>query len=311
MVDGKASTSINYQPSTINTFAIWLSRQRWLPYKTRRSVLKQLCPAMLRDFPFEADFFENGSGLRFRGNIVNYIDRLVYFCGAHEKYMLRFLRDYAENLRRTGQERITFIDIGANAGNHTLFMAGLADEVHAFEPFPRVRAQLEDNLRLNRIGNVRVHPFGLSHENASLPFYEGPEANLGAASFQASHKEDNRYLGNMQVRRGDEVAQELGIRAGIIKADVEGFEKFVLEGLRETIRRDRPLIIIELSSTTRATLDGEAAFRALFPERYRFCYFSMGKYDSGRYALKPFDYALTPKIEDVIACPEEKLGLLL
>jgi len=323
-------------------FSEAISRQRWLPYKTRRSIIKRLHPTMLRDFSFETEFFGRGSHMRFRGNIVNYIDRLIYFCGAHEKYMLCLLRDYlssplrgeqmSASRRRSanrggdtphgsrgvqehlhspalpqGESNITFLDIGANAGNHSLFMAKLVAHVHAFEPYPRVREQLEDNLALNQITNITVHPFGLGNENAVIPFYAAPDSNLGAASFRQEHKDDNYYLGDMQIRCGDEVVAECGIKADIIKADVEGYEKFVLEGLQKTLRRDRPLLIIELSTTTRDTIGSAAAFAALFPERYRFYYFSSGNFNTGRYRLKPFEYAMMPKIQDVIACPEEKL----
>ncbi|MGE0754505.1 MAG: FkbM family methyltransferase, partial [Alphaproteobacteria bacterium] len=281
-----------------------LSRQRWLPYKTRRSVIKKLHPAMLQDYPFEADLL----GLRFRGNIVNYIDRLVYFCGAHEKYMLFMLRDYVRKLRVSGEHDLVFFDVGANAGNHSLYLSTLVDAVHAFEPFERVRKQLKANIALNGISNITVHPFGLSNEEATLPFYAAPEANLGAASFFADHKEDNYYLGDMQLKRGDDLG--LG-RVDILKADVEGFEKFVLEGLNATITMHRPLMVIELSPKTRETLGGEQDFMAMFPENYVFCYFVTGSNNSGSYRLAPYDYHLTPKIQDVIACPQERVKTIL
>jgi len=287
------------------TLAVELSRQRWLPYKTRRSLIKRLHPAMLKDFPFTA---EMEGGLRFSGNIVNYIDRLVYFCGAHEKYMLHFLRDYLRCL--TSQEKTIFIDIGANAGNHVLFMSKLVVEVHAFEPFERVRTQLEKNLAQNNIGNVHVHPFGLSDKEAMLPFYAAPDSNLGAASFFADHKQDNFYLGDMQLKRGDDVLKDIEGRVVAVKADIEGFEKFALTGLQETLKRHRPLIIIEVSPKTRETLGSEAALRALFPPDYRFYYFARGKLDSGAYTLAPYNYSFTPKIQDVIACPRENSTLI-
>jgi FkbM family methyltransferase len=287
------------RPGCLAQTAISLSRQRWLPYKTRRSLIKKLHPAMLRDHAFEADL----DGLRFRGNIVNYIDRLVYFCGGHEKYMLHMLRDYARSL----PGKPVFADVGANAGNHTLFMSRYAD-VLAFEPFERVRKQLEENLALNSIKNVRVFPFGLSDKDATLPFYAGPDANLGAASFFNNQKQGNTYLGDLQLKAGDAVLKEAGAgRIDIVKADVEGYEKFVLSGLQATIARDRPLLVVELSEKTRETVGGEKEFFALFPQDYRFYYFARASRDSGAYRLAPFDYARRPKVEDVIACPVEKL----
>lgn len=290
-------------PSPRQALALWLSRRRALPYRTRRSAIKRLHPAMLEDFPFEAEFF----GLRFKGNIVNYIDRLVYFCGGHEKYLLHFLRDAVAAIRALRAVPLTFLDVGANAGNHALVMAKCVEQVLAFEPFERVRGQLEENIALNGLTNITVFPFGLGNENARIPFYAGPESNLGAASFCDGHYEGSRYLADLEIRRGDEVmAQEKINRVDVIKADVEGFERQVLEGLARTMRRDRPLVIFELSPKTRESIPGQAALTALFPPNYTFWSFRTGRRDSGRYRLAPFDYAAPlPKLQEVIACPGE------
>lgn len=295
------------------TFAVWLSRQRRVPYKTRRSILKKLDPAMLRDYAFEAPFYSPAKKLHFRGNIINYIDRLIYFTGAHEKYMLSLLRDYTQRLRAEGEAgSLVYVDVGANAGNHALFMSQLVDKVLAFEPFERVRKQMEDNLALNHIGNVQVFPFALSNKNETLPFYAAGESNLGASSFAQAHRLDSKYLGDMQLRVGDEVLKEAGADIiHILKVDVEGFEKPVLEGLVESIRRSRPLMIVEFTATTRDSIADVDVFRALFPDDYSFFYFSEGNSNSGSYRLGSYSYGMTPHIEDVIACPNETIDFLL
>src|SRR5579884_4192884 len=130
--------------------AVGVAGLQYVPYRLRRSLIKRIDPEMLRNYAFARDFF----GLTFRGNVVNYVDRIIYFCGAHEKYMLYFLRDYVENWRKQHSGKCVFLDIGAHTGNHALFMSRIADSVHAFEPFARVRAQLENNIAQNRIGNI-------------------------------------------------------------------------------------------------------------------------------------------------------------
>jgi len=263
---------------------------------------------MLRDYAFTCDFYGKGLELKFTGNIVNYIDRLVYFCGAHEKYMLRFLRDMAGRLASSGQ-LLVYVDVGANSGNHTIFMSRLVEHVIAFEPFERVRNQLKDNLILNHITNVTLHEVALGEKDETLPFYAAPETNLGAASFQAHHKADNQLLGMLQVRRGDDVLRDVA-NISIIKIDVEGFEKQVLSGLKETLSKHRPLLIVELTPTTRSSIGDEQTFMSLFPDGYVFYYFAAGNKDSGRYQLAPYHFGMTPKIEDVIACPRETLSML-
>lgn len=299
------------------SFAVWFSGRRSLPYKLRRSLLKKLDPAMLRDYAFEAPFYSPldipAEPLRFRGNIASYIDRLIYFTGAHEKYMLSLLRDYALALRAgCGNAALVYMDVGANAGNHTLFMSRLADRVLAFEPFERVRRQMEENLALNEVRNVTVFPFALSHANQALPFYAAEESNLGASSFAEHHRKGSRCLGDMQLRIGDEVLAEAGVASvNILKVDVEGFEKPVLEGLSATITRSRPLMVVELTATTRDSIGCSNVFRALFPSDYQFYCFTRGNSNSGAYRLARYRYGMTPRIEDVIACPDEHVRFLL
>ncbi len=284
-------------------FANWLSAQRFIPYRQRMSAIRRIAPGMLKDHAFEADLL----GLRFAGNTANFIDRMIYLTGAHEKHMLFFLRDFSAKLKHEKPGRIAFYDVGANAGNHSLALSQWADEVIAFEPWERVRSQFEANIARNRIRNIRVFPFGLGDENKKLPFYAGPDSNLGAASFVPGHTDYNTYLQELEVRSGDDVMRQENLPPiTLLKADVEGFEKQVLEGLKDTLRRDRPLLIVEMSETTLASFGGDAqAIRAAFPADYAFYYFSQGSYNSGRYRLAPYDFSFHYKHQDMIACPKE------
>jgi len=288
-----------------HTIAIELGRRRWLPYRIRRSLIKRLHPTMLAGHAFETDFFDRSLGLRFRGDTASNVDRQVYFFGAYEKYMLRFFRDYVTRLAGHEPRPLVYLDIGANVGNHVLFMSRLVDTVFAFEPFDRARKQLEVNIAINHLANVTVYPFGLSDENKNSPLYAVAGGDLVTASFWQDFKQDHHPLGEMPLRRGDDVTAEAGIgRTHIIKADVEGYEKLVLAGLHGTLRRDRPLMVVEISQKTRETLAGPEDLRALFPERYRFfCFASASR--AGAYRLKPFEYEVISKMLDVIACPEE------
>lgn len=289
------------------TFMNSLSSARWLPYRIRRSLLKRIYPSALKSYSFETTI---EGGLRCTGNLQNYIDRLIFFCGAHEKYMLYFLRDVSGLLR---QERayLTFMDIGANIGNHSLYMAKQVGMVYAFEPFAKVRETLNRHIEINGLRNVQVFPFALGEENAVLPFFSGSDENLGTASFCPDHHAGNQPAGSLEIRIGDEVAvAEKLQRIDLLKLDVEGFEPPVLRGLRETLKRDRPLMIVELTPTTRAQLGSEAVLKALFPENYTFWCFAKGDMESGAYRLAPFDYAKSTKVEDMIGIPEEMTALL-
>lgn len=60
----------------------------------------------------------------------------------YEKASLLYLRDLLHD--RGGE---VFIDIGANVGQHTLFMSKYARVVHAFEPWDVVRRSIEEKVK--------------------------------------------------------------------------------------------------------------------------------------------------------------------
>jgi FkbM family methyltransferase len=186
-------------------------------------------PKNQRPLEYEMPFFE----FTYRGDVSRLLDWYVYFHGIYEIDDVLLMRAILSST-----ENAVALDVGANTGHHTLAMAGLCDAVHAFEPYPPVRAVLERRLRQNSITNVSVHPFGLGTKNAEVTF-EPPGWNLGAGRFVESPSKFR-----LPMRRGD----ELGLRKiDFIKIDTEGHELDVLDGLRRLLERCRPFLMIEVN----------------------------------------------------------------
>lgn len=285
-------------------FALWVSQQRQLPYRLRKSVIKKAYPSILTNYKFEVDFY----GMRYAGNTNNSTDRLFFMFGGCEKYMLSMLKDYSLAQKN---ENMTFLDVGAHVGNHALFMSKYAKKIHAFEPNPVVRKSLETNVALNNIGNVIVHALGLSDVNESIPFYVPKKDHLSCGSFCSDHDERNEYYTDLEVRVGDDLVRDKNIKnISIIKIDVEGFERKVIEGLAKTIEASRPMVILEVSKTTRAKFGSRADFESLFPAGYEFYQFSGVSREKDSYKLAKFDYDLHDNHLDVIAIPQEKSAYL-
>lgn len=256
----------------------WWGHQRWLPFGLRDRVLRLLAdPDRMVATPFAAPF----DGGTYHGDLASFIDWTIYFYGAYEGGVLAFLRDCAA---LAGPQAV-FLDVGANVGQHSLYMARRCATVHAFEPWAEARARLERNLTANRIANVAVHPFGLGAQTGDAEFFAPASANLGTGSF-VPDVNFNAAQGHLPVVRGDEAVARLGIeRIDLIKIDTEGFEVKVLAGLTETLARHRPVVVCELSETTLAELgtghDVSSGLQRLFgdgwtfwdlgdhPERYR------------------------------------------
>lgn len=205
-------------------------------YRVRRSArLKSLMLSrLLRKTPF--DFVGHPRVVALVGD---YIGDQIRARGRYEDDILRLLE--CEILPR-GSAGVA-LDIGANIGNHSLFLALRFDRVIAFEPNPTTRRLLEFNLALNATGNVDVRPVGLSNRSGSerLITHAG---NLGASRIGPGTAVEAADEVTIQLVQGDE---QIGSSCDVafIKLDVEGHEHEALQGLRATIERCQPIILIE------------------------------------------------------------------
>lgn len=125
-----------------------------------------------------------------------------------------------------------FLDIGANAGAYTLFVAnrvGRGGRVIAVEPHPTALARLHCNLALNEIDWAKVVPAALSSHDGSLSLFVN-ERNIGSSSLLSGRRPD-LATGAIQVdcRSLTSLIREEGLsRIDAIKLDVEGAEDRIL-----------------------------------------------------------------------------------
>src|SRR6202034_59271 len=70
---------------------------------------------------------------------------------------------------------------------------------------------------------------------------------------------------SLQIKRGDPLFEPNSFGPiSIIKVDVEGFEADVFRGLKESIHRDHPVIMTEVTDESRRQFGSEHAFRSCF-----------------------------------------------
>lgn len=261
-------------------------------------------------------------GFVYRGRSGNLLDDEVLLFGLFEKERLFFMRDYLSALRTAGNPAAPVaIDVGANTGNHTLFLARLTQSVHAFEPFPPAIARLRENLALNpAIDNVIVHEVGLGDTDAVLPFVAPPGDNEGAGTFRTDAEAARRgetYDTALRIVTGDAwlAATDLSALA-LVKIDVEGFEEPVLKGLAQTISTHRPLVVVEISPPSLGgTVTSLDLLRGLLPERYELLAFDPRSPEaaiSGDYRLGPLtaDAFAEGRLIEVVAVASERSAIV-
>jgi FkbM family methyltransferase len=141
---------------------------------------------------------------------------------------------------RPGQ---TVLEIGANLGAHTVFLAktvGSQGVVHAFEPQRVVFQVLCANVALNGLGNVFAHQAAVGRAPGTI--------TVPRLDYAARQNFGGLSLGTWQS--GETVplitVDSLDLLAcNVMKIDVEGMEGDVIAGAERTIRRFRPVLYLE------------------------------------------------------------------
>ncbi len=135
-------------------------------------------------------------------------------------------------------------DIGSNVGNHAVYFDKFLDarEVVLFEVNPDAVEILRINQALNGCTrwNTSYLGYALSNKFAAISLVAARADNLGGTKC----RED--AAGDLRCIPGDSVLANRPV--DFIKLDVEGSEMVVLAGLKETIRRWRPTMFVEVLS---------------------------------------------------------------
>jgi FkbM family methyltransferase len=135
------------------------------------------------------------------------------------------------------------IDAGANTGLYTYFLSKLAKKVYAFEPHTNLATFLDKATKYN----VTVINKALSNTQSTLPFYipvTGTRKHLNIASLNKNINNNHQCITEkIQTITLDELGYN---NIGFIKIDVEGHELSVLEGAINTIKDQKPTILIEI-----------------------------------------------------------------
>ena len=131
------------------------------------------------------------------------------------------------------------IDVGANVGEWTRPLAEKFQQVICFEPNPNFRECFNKNITES---NVTLWPYGLSDkEHTAQQDFNSTVLKEGEGDIEC------RTLDSFNLTNVD-----------YIKIDVDGFEVPVLQGAQETIRKNNPVINIEMKERKRPKIVAES-----------------------------------------------------
>ncbi len=190
------------------------------------------------------------------------------------------------------------IDVGASFGIYTLFFAnfvGPEGHVLSFEPGALSFSMLKKNISNSGLENVDIHNVALSDEEGDRKLFYIANSpvnfSLGGTAEMAGEVVKTATLDSLMRDRDER-------KLCFIKMDVEGYEKFVIDGSARTISSARPVIMFEVSNSAvaRAGLSELEPFELLQNLNYRF------------FAMKDRFFAVQPPMQgNIFAVPAERV----
>ena len=178
------------------------------------------------------------------------IDKKIILDQEYEELEINYLLNQIKK-----NKILNFIDIGANCGYYSIYIANNIPNViiHSFEPNEDAFFKFKKTLEINKTlkDKINIHNFGLSNKTGKLKMQSmikhGYSQTGGSSVVESnSYKNFDVYYADFKI--GDKVINQ-NQNTIAIKIDVEGHEINVLNGLENTLVNNKLIIQIEIFET--------------------------------------------------------------
>lgn len=176
------------------------------------------------------------------------IGRSFAVTGAYEEAGIAAVEWLCEQGYILNTHNSTFVDVGANIGTYSLALSKKFKTVLAFEPHPIVNRVLSLNKIINGFDNLNIQAYGLSNTDTEAKLYE-PTKNVGGSSLEHQGSDLSHIV---TIKHASTAINQLkSSKVSFIKIDVEGHELMVMQGLKELLIEDRPIVAFEANDLDR------------------------------------------------------------
>jgi len=135
------------------------------------------------------------------------------------------------------------VDIGANIGDSTIFFSRTypKSKIFAYEPSSKIYSSLQNNLKLNKVENVKPFKLGISSKSGKIKFYENSKSGLSSLYV----KSDNNKKSTINVVTLNYIFNKNNIKkCDLLKVDCEGAEYDIILNLdKDILSKIRNMII--------------------------------------------------------------------
>ena len=196
--------------------------------------------------------------------------------------LFRYLLSISEKLL-TKKRR--FLDIGANIGIYSFHFKNSFKNIDAFEPLKEISYRLE----YFQNESVKVHNCALSNKKGEFQIYIPYLSGLPVASLASLEKRSGDY--KVRSVKVDKIDNYDFDDVDLIKIDVEGHEEYVIEGARNVIQSNKPILIVEIEQR-HLKKQIEEVFQSILKLNYKGFFLENGNLTS----LNQFNYDLHQKL---------------
>jgi FkbM family methyltransferase len=187
-------------------------------------------------------------GFRLRLDLRESLQRDFLF-GLYDQRELGLVREHLGN----GD----FVDVGAHVGLYTVAAALHGPgRVLAFEPNPSAREQLGENLALNECTNVLIVPKAVGDAPGAALLHVPTTPDPSFSSLAGGRFAEGEPI-DVEVTTVDAEVEATGLAPSVVKIDVEGGELAVVAGMRRTLERHRPVLLVEVNEASARELAGK------------------------------------------------------
>ena len=150
-----------------------------------------------------------------------------------------------EFLNRELTPNSNFVDVGSHYGYHSIRASKLCKKVFSFEPQTLMYNLSRKSLIDNNINNVESYNLAIGDEEkeTKLSNINYFEENFNGGEVSVIY--DGNFGETTKIVKLDTVIKD---PIDVIKIDVQGYEKFVINGAQETIKKNKPILIVEFEN---------------------------------------------------------------
>ena len=159
-----------------------------------------------------------------------------------------------------------FYDIGANIGLYALYGYYLKPQsrIICFEPNSHAYQCLKQTVEsLPNPHRIEIHKKAIGETDGEENLYVSSTCDGGHSLFVNAHDKSQERFEKICMINLDRFAREKSLPLPhVVKIDVEGYELGVLKGMRETIEKAKPSLLIECNRNEMAKREGVWPFLA-------------------------------------------------